>query len=119
MGMIVGTLLGFLSGLGIGGGSLLILYLTLGLGMSQPVARGINLLFYLPCAGLAALLRWRQGSVDLKRLAPAIAAGCIGAAVCTRIAGDLDVEVLKKWFGGLLMVTGLRELFYRPPREDK
>ena len=39
--LIVGTLLGFLTGLGVGGGSLLILWLTLVLEMSQTAARGI------------------------------------------------------------------------------
>ena len=37
--LIVGTVLGFLSGLGIGGGSLLILWLTIVLGMEQSTAR--------------------------------------------------------------------------------
>ena len=46
----VGTILGFLAGLGIGGGSLLILWLTMVLGMPQPEARFINLLFFLPAA---------------------------------------------------------------------
>lgn len=111
MGLMIGTVLGFLSGLGIGGGSLLILYLTMVEGMGQEMARGINLLFYLPCAGIAAALRWR--SVDLHRLLPAILAGCAAAAVFTWVAGQADMESLQKWFGWLLIVTGLRELFYR------
>lgn len=46
--LIVGTVLGFLTGLGVGGGSLLILWLTLALEMPQTAARGINLLFFCP-----------------------------------------------------------------------
>ena len=45
--VIVGTLLGFLSGLGTGGGSLLILWLTLGLGWMNEAARLANLAFSL------------------------------------------------------------------------
>ena len=59
--LIVGTLLGFLTGLGVGGGSLLILWLTLVLEMSQTDARGINLLFFLPSAAISCYLRWSRG----------------------------------------------------------
>ncbi|MGN0977823.1 MAG: TSUP family transporter [Faecousia sp.] len=111
--LAVGIVLGFLSGLGIGGGSLLILWLTLALGLEQQTARGINLLFFLPAAAISCLFRWKQGAVDLKTVLPAAAAGCIAAAVCTWVGTRLDLELLKKLFGGLLIVTGLRELLYK------
>ena len=110
--VIVGTVLGFLAGLGIGGGSLLILWLTFVLGMDHTMARGINLLFFLPAALVACVFRWRQGNVALRRVLPAILAGCAAAAVCSGLAGFLDIELLKKLFGGLLLLTGLRELFF-------
>ena len=53
--IVVGTLLGFLSGLGIGGGSLLVLWLTAVLSMEQRMAQGINLLFFLPAALVSCL----------------------------------------------------------------
>lgn len=106
-------MLGFLSGLGVGGGSLLILWLTVVLGFSQDTARGINLLFFLPCALTACLFRLKQGKLDLRRCLPAILAGTASAAVFSVIAGYLDTDVLRKPFGILLLVTGIRELFYR------
>ena len=109
----VGTVLGFLSGLGIGGGSLLILWLTLVLGMEPAIARGINLLFFLPAAAVACFFRWKQGCIQWKLLLPAIAGGCISAVLCSMLSLRMDMELLKKLFGGLLIVTGLRELFYR------
>lgn len=112
--LIVGTLLGFLTGLGVGGGSLLILWLTLVLEMSQTAARGINLLFFLPSAAISCYLRWKQGSVTLKKILPAIFAGCAAAAVFSLISTRIDLEILKKLFGVLLLATGIRELCYRP-----
>lgn len=112
--LLVGTVLGYLSGLGIGGGSLLILWLTMVLGMDHGTARGINLLFFLPAALVACLFRWKQGAVKLKNILPAILAGCIAAGVGSWIGTHLDLELLKKLFGGLLILTGLRELLYRP-----
>lgn len=112
--LIVGTLLGFLSGLGVGGGSLLILWLTLVLEMPQTAARGINLLFFLPSAAISCYLRWKQGAVTLKKVLPAIFAGCAAAAVFSLISTRMDLEILRKLFGVLLLATGIRELCYRP-----
>lgn len=111
--LIVGTLLGFLTGLGVGGGSLLILWLTVILGMEPMTARGINLLFFLPSAIIACCFRWQQGMIPWKKILPAIIAGGSAAAFFSWLSGYLDIELLKKLFGGLLIITGLRELFYK------
>lgn len=111
--MLVGTVLGFLSGLGIGGGSLLILWLTMALNTDPYTARGINLLFFIPSALIACLFRLRQGNLRLRPILPAILAGCTAAAVFSWISTILDVEVLKKLFGVILIAAGLREIFYR------
>ena len=110
----VSILLGFLTGLGIGGGSLLILWLTLALEQPQDIARGINLLFFLPSALIACRFRKKQGKLDFLKVMPAMLAGAAGAALFTFIGANLNAEVLKKPFGILLLITGLRELFYRP-----
>lgn len=112
--LIVGTVLGFLSGLGIGGGSLLILWLTMVLHTDPLVARGINLLFFIPSALVACALRLKQGKLKIRPLLPAILAGCAAAAVFSWVSTVLDVEILKKLFGIVLLAAGVRELFYRP-----
>lgn len=110
--LCVGIVLGFLSGLGIGGGSLLILWLTLVLGMEQSIARSINLLFFLPCSLIACFFRWKQGTLNGKVTLPAAIAGCAAAAIFSFLC--IDTILLKKLFGGLLILTGIRELLYRP-----
>ena len=114
MAVIVGTVLGFLSGLGTGGGSLLILWLTVVIGMDQPQARIINLLFFIPSALIACLFRWKQGNLNVKKVLPAIAAGMVCAALGSWLSDLLDTELLKKLFGVLLLAAGCRELCYRP-----
>lgn len=109
-----GAVLGFLSGLGIGGGSLLILWLTLVLQMPHDLAGTVNLLFFLPCALVACAFRFRQGKLDIRRALPALVAGCIAGAVCSIFQARIDTEILRKPFGILLLLTGIRELFYRP-----
>lgn len=114
--LIVGTALGFLSGLGIGGGSLLIIWLTVVLGTDPLVARSINLLFFIPSALVACGLRMRQGDLKIRPLLPAILAGCVAAAVFSWVSTILNVEVLKKLFGIVLLAAGLREILYKSKR---
>jgi len=110
---IISTLLGVLAGLGVGGGSLLILWLTLVLQMGHPQARIINLLFFLPCAIVSSFFRWKQGALDIKKILPAVLAGCAAAGVFSFVGRYLDTQLLKKFFGILLLATGLRELLYK------
>ena len=112
--LVVGTALGFLAGIGVGGGSLLILWLTLVLSVEHPQARLINLLFFLPSAIVASIFRWKQGKLDFKKVLPAIITGCVAAGFCSYLSGYLDMGLLKKLFGGLLILTGIRELLYKP-----
>lgn len=111
--LCLGTVLGFLSGIGVGGGSLLMLWLTVVLDLAPETARGINLLFFLPSALIACCFRWKQGVLEPKTILPAIIAGCIAAGLFSWIGTLFDTALLKKLFGGLLIITGLRELFFK------
>ena len=112
--ILVGTVLGFLAGVGVGGGSLLILWLTLILGMEHPQARILNLLFFIPCAIISSFFRWKQGALDIKQIIPAVICGCIAAGIFSYISSHIDIDILKKLFGGLLLLTGIKELCYKP-----
>ena len=117
--LLLSTLLGFLAGIGVGGGSLLILWLTLVLDVPPETARSINLLFFIPSALIACCFRRKQGCLDRKILLPAVLGGCICAAAFSWISFWLDTALLKKLFGGLLLLTGLRELFYKPKKPQR
>lgn len=112
--VLAGSVLGFLSGIGVGGGSLLMLWLTLVLGLEHTPARNINLLFFIPSALIASLFRWKDGGLNIKKILPAIFAGSICAAVFSWLGKYLDTNIIRKLFGFLLLVTGVKELCYRP-----
>ena len=114
MSVLVGTVLGVLSGLGTGGGSLLILWLTLVQQVPGQQAKAMNLLFFLPSALIACLFRWKQGNLKIKKVLPAMIAGSTVAAVFAWFGSQWDTDLLKKLFGGLLIFTGIRELLYKP-----
>lgn len=109
--IIAGTVLGFLTGLGIGGGSLLILWLTQVLTTPQAQAQGINLLFFLPAAAISCLFRRKQGLLRWDIVLAAAIPGCIAAGLCAWLASALDEALLRKIFGFLLLGAGLWELF--------
>lgn len=112
--LLVSTILGFLAGLGVGGGSLLILWLTLILNTEPNIARAMNLMFFLPTAIISSWFRSRQGSLPLRKVLPGVLAGCITAAVFSLVSRYMSVDFLQKLFGILLLITGLKELMYKP-----
>lgn len=117
--LAVGTVLGFLAGIGVGGGSLLILWLTLVIQLPYEQARFLNLLFFLPSAVISSVFRWKQGNLPFRQVLPGIIAGCIAAVLSGWIGRYFDTALLKKGFGILLLFTGLRELLYKSKTGQK
>lgn len=114
--MIIGAMLGFLAGIGTGGGTPLLLWLTSVQGLPPEEARTINLLFFLPSALIATMIRRDRERPQYKQLLPAISAGCIAAAVTSLVSSHVDTHLLKKLFGSLLIAAGIREILYREKR---
>ncbi len=109
----VGGFLGFLTGLGTGGGSLLLLWLTLVLGMEPAEARTVNLMFFIPAAVIASAVRFCKGGIPLKKIWLPATAGSISAACFAVLGNHINTEHLQKLFGLMLVITGVRELCYR------
>ena len=109
--LLAGTATGILSGFGVGGGTLLLIYMTTFAGVPQNLAQGVNLLYFLPAAATALPAHIKNGSIDGKTVWPAALAGLAGTALAAWLATGLDVELLRRCFGGFLLVVGLRELF--------
>lgn len=59
---------GILSAWGIGGGTLLLLIMALFLGVEQTQAQGINLLYFLPTAGMSLIEHRKNGYLDCEIL---------------------------------------------------
>lgn len=108
-----GLVCGVLSGWGIGGGSLLMVWLTAVLSMDQRAAQSVNLLYFLPTAAAALLLHAKNRMVEWKAVLPAAAAGCATAALAAWLAAGLETELLRRLFGGFLILVGLSEIFLK------
>lgn len=110
----IGLLAGVLSGLfGIGGGIVIVPLLILLVGFTTTQAAGTSLAaLLLPVGALGALEYWRGGFVDIG-LAAVLAAGLlVGAYLGARMGISLPVEVVQRAFGVLLVIVGIRFVFF-------
>lgn len=112
-----GVLTGVLSGFGVGGGTLLLVYMTLVAGLEQQLAQGINLLYFLPAGLMALPAHVKNGYIEKSALVPCIGAGLVCAAGAAWAATSMDTAVLRKCFGGFLILIGLWELMGKRRKE--
>ena len=96
-----------ISAWGVGGGTLLLLVMTLFLGVDQRTAQGVNLLFFLPTAASALVCHAKGGYLDKPTLKAAVPAAVIAALLGAWVSNSLDVAVLRKPSGVYLLLSGV------------
>ena len=112
--LAVGFGAGILSSWGIGGGTLLLLVMTLLLDVPQGQAAAVNLLYFLPTAAMGVIVHRRNGLLDTAVLRRAVPWGMGAAAVGAVIAAAVETEVLRRPFGVYLLLAAagsLRQLW--------
>ncbi len=109
--VVAGFFAGIVSGMGIGGGTVLIPALLWLYDLEQQTLQGINLLYFVPTALIAIYTHLRQKTIAVKIAKPLIFTGLLGAAAGAFLAVYLDGTLLRKLFGGFLCLMGLREIF--------
>ncbi len=109
--ILAGLLGGIIAGLGMGGGTLTIPLLVVGLGVGQLTAQAVNLIAFLPTGSAALFIHTKKGLVDFKHILflilPAMAV-CIGTSF---FATQTDGELLKKIYGGFLVMVAIGSFF--------
>ncbi len=123
MGFLIPALAGFITGVlsawGIGGGSLLVVYMTVFAGVPQQTAQGVNLTYFLPTSLTALYSHLKNKLVETRLAVPAVIAGVLTAVGAALAASALDTGVLKKIFGVFIILVGVGELFRRTEKGDK
>lgn len=100
-----------LSGTGIGGGGLYVIYLTLVRDVPQLTAQGTNLAFFIAGALTSMILHLRKRKFAYRLVLLTGALGAVGALFGALLAKNLDTVLLSKIFGGMLVLCGIRTLF--------
>jgi uncharacterized membrane protein YfcA len=116
--ILIGLLSGALTGLGIGGGTLLIPALIFILGMGQREAQSINLRYFIPSAVIAVFTHAKNGDIEKKIMRKLIVFGLVSAVVGAVIASRMDGDWLKRMFGMFLLVMGCAEFFKKKKSDE-
>lgn len=108
---IVGFAVSVLSGLGIGGGGLLVIWLVLYCGTEQLTAQGINLVYFLFSSTAAMVVHLMRRRLNFKLIAFLALCGSVGAIIGSLLAKNTSPELIRKCFGTLLIGSGIWTLF--------
>ena len=109
--IVIGALAGVISGMGIGGGVILIPALVFFTSISQHGAQAVNLLYFLPTAVAALIVHIRNKRIRKDVLLPLIIGGLLGAVGGSILANRLSGEMLQTIFGYFLLVMGGMEIW--------
>ena len=111
---LIGLAGGVLSGLfGIGGGVVIVPLLILVLGFTAQQAAGTSLAALLLPVGLfGAIQYWQAGQVNILNAALLALGLLVGVFIGARLGLSLPSEVIQRAFGVLLVVVGIRFVFF-------
>lgn len=98
--------------MGLGGGTVLLLYLSFFSSLSQPQMQSLNLLLFLPAAALSLFFHRKNGLIQFELLKPCIPGGIVGGVAGSFLANYLRPDLTRKAFAVFLLFIGIRELFF-------
>lgn len=109
--IVTGTISGIISGIGMGGGTILIVLLVYALEINQHVAQASNLIFFIPTAIISVIINIKQKLLDLKTGIIVGVSGILGAIIGALISKNINDNLLKKIFGIFLAIIVIHEIY--------
>lgn len=107
----IGLASGVISGMGIGGGTILIPALIFLVGLEQHVAQSVNLMAFFPTAIIAIIIHTKNKYVRYKTAFYIVLGGIAGAIIGSNIAVSISAQRLRRFFGIFLLAMGIYEFF--------
>lgn len=117
--LLAGLLSGLIGSMGLGGGAVLIIYLALFTETEQLTAQGINLLFFIPIAAVSVAVYAFKKEIQWKTVLKVASWGLLGTWIGGYLSSYLGGDFTSKIFGGLLVVLGIKEIFFKKVAEKK
>lgn len=121
MEIIFGLIAGMVTGLGMGGGTVLILLLSLFMDLDQHIAQATNLIFFVPTSIAAIIINLKQKNVDLKVAISTSVFGIVGAIIGAIISEKISSGNLRKCFAIFIFIIAVHEIykFYKEYKKKK
>ncbi len=121
MEFLIGLIAGIIGGLGMGGGTVLILLLTIFMNIEQTIAQGSNIIFFIPTAIASIFIFIKNKYINFKVAIPICLWGLVGAFIGARISTKLQINVLRKCFGVFLIIIAIYQSYslYNTYRKKK
>ena len=105
--VVAAFILAALSGMGVGGGGLFVVFLALFSELPQITVQGINLLFFIFSSGAAVLIHVSRRHIFGKAVLTMTIFGVLGSLLGSALAGALPAALLRRTFGVMLVATGV------------
>lgn len=109
--LAVALLIAVLSGMGVGGGGLLVIYLTLFENVPQIAAQGTNLVFFIATALASTIYNAKKRRIAWKQTIALSIFGVVFSVITSLFASEINPDILRKLFGGMLILSGGASLF--------
>ena len=109
--ILIGAFSGIFSGIGMGGGTVLIFLLTIFLGLEQHIAQATNLIYFVPTAISAIIVNYREKNIDIKLAKMISFYGAIGASIGAITSVNTDMQKLRKVYGVFLAIIAVHEIY--------
>lgn len=119
MSIIAGLLSGLIGGMGLGGGTILLIYLNLFTNNSQLTSQGINLIFFIPVGITAVIIYAAKKKIKPKMLMLALPFGILGSLIGSYITTLFNQNVLRILFAIFLIFLGAKELFTKSKKSKE
>ena len=105
--------------MGLGGGGILLIYLTVFAQTPQLKAQGINLLFFLPVGLIAIIIYSFKHLIEWKIVFKMWLGGILGVSLGVLLTKTIETELLSKIFAVFLIVFGGWQLLSKNKNKSK
>ena len=111
MQFVIGFISGIFSGMGYGGGTILILFLSIFFNIEQHLAQAVNFIFFIPTSIIASFVYYKNKQINLKLGLGFAISGIIGWYLGASFSLSIGGNKLRKYFGIFLAIISIFEIF--------
>lgn len=79
--------------------------------IEQHLAQGINLIFFVPTCIITIIVNLKNKNIQKDTAFIIILAGTVGAIIGSEISANMNIKLLRKFFGSFLIIMAIFEFY--------